>query len=91
MKTAEAMKELNPSLKIGFIGAKVAVQPKESLEASPAIDFVARNEFDFTIKEVADGRDWSKIDGLSYRNADGRHRPQRRSRRCSRTWTRCLS
>jgi hopanoid biosynthesis associated radical SAM protein HpnJ len=71
VKTAGAMKELNPSLKIGFIGAKVAVQPKESLEASRAIDFVARNEFDYTIKDVADGRDWSKIAGLSYRNAEG--------------------
>jgi hopanoid biosynthesis associated radical SAM protein HpnJ len=71
VKTAEAMRELNPDLKIGFIGAKVAVEPKESLEASTAIDFVARNEFDYTIKEVAEGRDWSKIVGLSYRNAHG--------------------
>src|SRR6516162_7567678 len=70
VKTAEAMRKLNPDLKIGFIGAKVAVEPKESLEASRAIDFVARNEFDYTIKEVAEGRDWSKIVGLSYRNAD---------------------
>ena len=71
VKTAEAMKALNPDLKIGFIGAKVAVEPKESLEASRAIDFVARNEFDYTIKEVAEGRDFAKIAGLSYRNADG--------------------
>ena len=71
VKTAEAMRELNPDLKIGFIGAKVAVEPKESLKTSMAIDFVARNEFDYTIKEVAEGRDWSKIVGLSYRNADG--------------------
>src|SRR4029078_2712524 len=71
VKTAEAMKELNPNLKIGFIGARVAVQPKESLEASLAIDFVGRNEFDYTVKEVSEGRDWSKIVGLSSRNADG--------------------
>ncbi len=71
VKTAEAMKARNPDLKIGFIGAKVAVEPKESLEASRAIDFVARNEFDYTIKEVAEGRDFAKIAGLSYRNADG--------------------
>ena len=79
VKTAEAMKELNPGLKIGFIGAKVAVQPQESLEASCAIEFVARNEFDYTIKEVADGRDLSKIVGLSYRNEDGVivHNPDR--------------
>ena len=71
VKPAEAMRELNPDLKIGFIGAKVAVEPQQSLEASTAIDFVTRNEFDYTIKEVAEGRDWSKIVGLSYRKADG--------------------
>jgi hopanoid biosynthesis associated radical SAM protein HpnJ len=79
VKTAEAMKELNPDLKIGFIGAKVAVEPKESLKASRAIDFVARNEFDYTIKDVAEGRDFAKIAGLSYRNGDGVivHNPDR--------------
>ena len=80
VKTAEAMKALNPDLKIGFIGAKVAVEPEESLEASRAIDFVARNEFDYTIKEVAEGRDFGKIAGLSYRNRRRRHRAQSRPR-----------
>ena len=50
VRTAEALKARKPSLKIGMIGAKVAVEPEKSLQASPAIDFVARNEFDFTIK-----------------------------------------
>ena len=36
-----------------------------------AIDFVGRNEFDFTIKEVAEGRGFDGIVGLSYRNAAG--------------------
>src|SRR5689334_8226055 len=71
VKVLEALKSANPRLKAGFVGAKVAVQPDESLKASDAIDFVARNEFDFTIKEVAEGRDWSAIDGLSYRNVHG--------------------
>jgi hopanoid biosynthesis associated radical SAM protein HpnJ len=71
VRTAEALKTLKPSLKIGMIGAKVAVEPEASLKASPAIDFVARNEFDFTVKEVADGRDFARIAGLSWRNADG--------------------
>jgi hypothetical protein len=53
VKTAEALKALNPDLKIGMIGAKVAVEPDATLNASSAIDFVARNEFDFTIKDVA--------------------------------------
>jgi hopanoid biosynthesis associated radical SAM protein HpnJ len=71
VKVAAAMKQANPRLKIGMVGAKVAVQAEESLQQGVPIDFVARNEFDFTILEVAEGRDWSEIDGISYRNADG--------------------
>src|SRR5438552_9967814 len=71
VKVAEALKETNPRLKIGLIGAKVAVEPEASLTASSAIDFVAREEFDFTSKEVAEGRRFAAIDGLSYRNENG--------------------
>src|SRR3974390_1123790 len=71
VKTAQMIKALKPDIKIGFIGAKVAVEPEKSLIAGRAVDFVARNEFDFTVKEVADGMPWSAIKGLSYRNAEG--------------------
>jgi radical SAM superfamily enzyme YgiQ (UPF0313 family) len=71
VKVAAAMKAANPALKIGFVGAKVAVQPTESLEQGAPIDFVARNEFDFTVKEIAEGRDWSAVDGISYRDGTG--------------------
>jgi hopanoid biosynthesis associated radical SAM protein HpnJ len=71
VRTVEALKSRKPSLKIGMIGAKVAVEPESSLKASTAIDFVTRNEFDFTIKEVAEGRDLADIVGLSWRKADG--------------------
>jgi hopanoid biosynthesis associated radical SAM protein HpnJ len=71
VKTAEMIKAIKPDIKIGFIGAKVAVEPEKSLIAGTAVDFVARNEFDFTIKEVADGVPWSGIKGLSYRNREG--------------------
>ncbi|MBI2510089.1 MAG: hopanoid biosynthesis associated radical SAM protein HpnJ [Betaproteobacteria bacterium] len=71
VKVAEALKAANPRLLLGFIGAHVAVSPGPSLAASEAIDFVARNEFDYTIKEVADGRPLAEIDGLSYK-ADGK-------------------
>src|SRR6516162_1124737 len=53
LRVAEALKDANQKLKIGFVGAKVAVEPEESLRASSAVDFVAREEFDFTVKEVA--------------------------------------
>src|SRR5437016_5280558 len=71
VRTAEELKALKPSLKIGMIGAKVAVEPEASLKASTAIDFVARNEFDFTIKEVAEDRDFDAVDGHSWHNAEG--------------------
>ena len=72
VQVAQAMKDANPALKIGFVGAKVAVQPAESLQQGAPIDFVARNEFDFTCLEVAEGRDFAGIDGISYRDANGR-------------------
>ncbi len=71
VRVAEALREVNPQLKIGFVGARVAVQPEESLRASTAIDFVARNEFDFTVKDVAEERAFDGIDGLSYRDKAG--------------------
>jgi len=79
VQVAEALKKENPELRIGFVGAKVAVDPEGSLLASPAIDFVAREEFDFTIAEIAEGRPWSEVDGVTYRDAAGRvaHTPDR--------------
>ncbi|HEY2401065.1 MAG TPA: hopanoid biosynthesis associated radical SAM protein HpnJ [Steroidobacteraceae bacterium] len=67
-RVAEMIKAAKPGIKIGMIGAKVAVEPEKSLIGARAVDFVARNEFDFTIKEVADDTPWSQIKGLSYRN-----------------------
>jgi hopanoid biosynthesis associated radical SAM protein HpnJ len=71
VQVAEAFKKRNPKLVVGFVGAKVAVEPESSLLASTAIDFVAREEFDFTIKEVAEGRPFSEITGLTFRDAAG--------------------
>ncbi|MBS0410301.1 MAG: hopanoid biosynthesis associated radical SAM protein HpnJ [Proteobacteria bacterium] len=71
VKTIEAMKAVNPNLKAGLIGAKVAVDADGSMQKAPVVDFVARNEFDFSIKEVADGVPFADIKGVSYRNSSG--------------------
>ncbi len=73
-RVAERLKEENPRLIVGMVGAKVAVDPDGSLKASKAIDFVAREEFDYTCKEIAEGRPFDQILGLSYRTADGQIR-----------------
>src|SRR6266542_3231668 len=57
VEIAVALKVENPRLMIGMVGAAVAV----------ALDFVAGTEFDFTIRDVAQGRPLEDIAGLSYR------------------------
>lgn len=71
VKIAEAFKEKNPNLIIGFCGAHVAVNPDQTVIASDAIDFVAGNEFDFTIKEIAEGKPLEEVDGIIYKK-DGK-------------------
>ena len=77
-KVAEAIKQRRPETKIGFVGAHAAVLPTETLKASPAIDWVGRKEFDFTCKEVCEGRPIESVAGLSFRK-DGKiiHNPER--------------
>ncbi len=69
---AELLKQDNPQIRIGLVGAKPMVDPDGSLKATTAIDFVCREEFDFTCKEVAEGLPLPSIRGLSYRDASGR-------------------
>ena len=78
-KVAEAIKQQKPGTKIGFVGAHAMVLPTETLKASWAIDWVARKEFDFTCKEVAEGRDLATIKGLSFKDSEGKikHNPER--------------
>ncbi|AAW60392.1 MULTISPECIES: hopanoid biosynthesis associated radical SAM protein HpnJ [Gluconobacter] len=71
VRVAQMLKDANPKLMIGMVGAKVAVQPMESMEKGGPIDFVARNEFDFTIKEIAEGKPLAEVDGITWRNEKG--------------------
>jgi hopanoid biosynthesis associated radical SAM protein HpnJ len=79
VKVAEALKGEHPRLRVGLIGAHVAVAREAALAASPALDFVCGNEFDFTIREVAEGRPLAEVAGLSYRDTAGelRRTPER--------------
>ncbi len=79
VRFAELLKRDSPHVKIGLVGAKAMVDPTGSLNASQAVDFVCREEFDYTCKEVAEGLPLESIMGLSYRAADGRivHNPSR--------------
>jgi hopanoid biosynthesis associated radical SAM protein HpnJ len=65
------LKARKASVLVGMVGAKVAVDPQGSMSATTAIDFVCREEFDFTCKDIADGKPLAQIQGLSYRLPDG--------------------
>ncbi len=77
-KIAESIKAQRPGTTVGFVGAHAAVLPTETLKASPAIDWVGRKEFDFTCKEVCEGRPLETVAGLSFKK-DGKiiHNPER--------------
>src|SRR5215472_13185410 len=77
-KLAEAMKQVNPHVKIAFVGPHVTVLPEKALQDCPAIDFVCRREFDYSTVEFANGQPLDAIMGISYRR-NGRivHNPDR--------------
>jgi hopanoid biosynthesis associated radical SAM protein HpnJ len=67
VKISEMMKDVNPKLKVAFVGPPVTIEPEKSLNASKAIDFVVRREFDYQIANFAKGTPLSELPGVSYR------------------------
>jgi len=78
VRLSEEIKATRTDIKIAFVGPHVSAQPEESLNASLAIDFVARKEFDYSVAEFAWGKKIDDIAGISFRK-DGRiiHNPDR--------------
>ena len=66
IRVVQEIKRRKPETLVGFVGAHVAVLPEETLQACPELDFVARREFDFTIKEIAEGNPLADVVGISY-------------------------
>jgi len=71
VKIAEMMKDANPKLKVVFVGPPVTVEPEKTLNASKAIDFIVRREFDHQIVAYANGTPVEQIPGASYRGPNG--------------------
>jgi hopanoid biosynthesis associated radical SAM protein HpnJ len=78
LRLAEMLKAAKPSIKTAFVGPHVTVLPEESLQASAAIDFVVRKEFDYAVAEFAWGKTPEEIAGISFRkNGKIFHNPDR--------------
>jgi hopanoid biosynthesis associated radical SAM protein HpnJ len=78
VRLVRRMKEVNPKLKVAFVGPDVMTRPVECLRASSDIDFVVRGEFDHSVVEFAQGKPLEEIQGASYcKNGDIVHNPAR--------------
>ncbi len=75
---AARLKDENPRLEIGMVGAHVAVLPIQSLGAASAVDWVAVGEFDYACAEIAAGKPLPQVQGIAYReNGQIRFTPPR--------------
>ncbi|MDA8429000.1 MAG: hopanoid biosynthesis associated radical SAM protein HpnJ [Geobacteraceae bacterium] len=67
IETARRIKEAKPSIVTVLTGPHVTILPEESLRAGKdAINIVCRGEFDYSTKELCEGREWVKVDGISF-------------------------
>ncbi len=78
IRLAKKIREVNPKIKIAFVGPHVSVLPERSLKDCPEIDFVVRKEFDFAAYEFANGKPLEEILGISFlKNGSVVHTPDR--------------
>jgi len=70
IRLATAIKKVNPNIKIAFVGPHVTVLPEKSLRDCPAIDFVCRKEFDYSVVDYAKGKPLEEIPGVSFLKND---------------------
>jgi hopanoid biosynthesis associated radical SAM protein HpnJ len=67
-KFAARLKEENPDVMVGMVGAHVGVMPLPSMKAAPAVDWVAVGEFDYTCLDIASRKPLREVPGIAYRD-----------------------
>ncbi len=79
IETARRFKEQKPDMVTVLTGPHVSVLAEESLRSGGgAIDIVCRGEFDYSVKELCEGRSWHRVDGISFiREGQIIHTPDR--------------
>jgi hopanoid biosynthesis associated radical SAM protein HpnJ len=78
-QVAAAVKTQRPDTIVGMVGPHPTVLPERTLKDAPAVDYVCRNEFDYSVKEIAEGAALSDVRGIVYRTgaATYQHTPAR--------------
>ena len=67
-KFAAHLKEVNPKIMVGMVGAHVGVLPLQSMNAAPAVDWVAVGEFDYICADIAARKPLKDVGGVAYRD-----------------------
>jgi anaerobic magnesium-protoporphyrin IX monomethyl ester cyclase len=74
LESARQVKDALPDTKVALIGSHSTFFHQEILSENPHVDAVVRGEFEITVRElasaIANGRDWSTVQGLSYRQGE---------------------
>jgi len=77
VRIAGMLKDANPKLEVAFVGPPVTIEPDKALNATNAIDFVVRREFDYQIADYANGKPLEQIPSVSFRkNGENVHNPE---------------
>ena len=66
VKHAEMLKDLGSTTVL--IGQHASALPTETMQMSEKIDCIARGEYDYTLRDIADGKDPAGIPGVTYRD-----------------------
>ena len=67
VETARRVKAQRPATVTVLTGPHVSILPEESLRfADGAVDIVCRGEFDYSTKELCEGKPWEEVDGISF-------------------------
>jgi len=67
---AAAVKAQQPDTLVGMVGPHPTVLPEQALQNASAVDYVCRNEFDYSVKELAEGAPLAAVRGIVYRTGD---------------------
>ncbi|NTV29312.1 MAG: B12-binding domain-containing radical SAM protein, partial [Candidatus Omnitrophica bacterium] len=72
IEQARVIKEQN-NCQVAFVGQHVSAEPHNTLEiARGAIDYILRGEYDYTLRDLANGLPPVQLPGLTWRSAEGK-------------------
>lgn len=78
MNGARIAKEINPEIVTVTKGAHFIQLDQQSIAEYPSLDVIMRGEYEETIRELAQGKDYADINGITYRlNGEPQKNPDR--------------